>query len=215
MPDATQRTILGIVLALGASTGMAACGGGTPRTPTLEEEVVAAGGASDPDEATPENFVPDESADDVGSSPGAADGESRLTVGGNGGTLQLRSGAELRIPAGALTGNVEVILGLGAQSAVLATNENRAVGPILRVEPALAAANGTTFEISAPFASVPSGYSEEDLALAVETPGTQRALDIGGVQTRWENFPAKRVGNRLVAQVANLPGLRVAFVVTH
>lgn len=215
MIGATRYQILGLLLSLGTAAGMAACGGGTPRTPTLAEEVVAAGGASGPGEPSPAAFAPDESTDDVGSSPAAQESEARTTVGAGGATLQLRNGAALTVPAGALAAGTEVILGLGGQSAVLATNENRAVGPILRVEPALVAADGTAFEISAPFAAFPSGFTEGDLALAVETPTTQRALDIGGVQTRWENFPAKRVGNRLVATVTALPGLRVAFVVTH
>jgi hypothetical protein len=90
------------------------------------------------------------------------------------------------------------------------------VGPTLTIQPALVAAPGTRITVSVPFAQMPAGFSEEDIAVAVEVvDDNQRALQMGGVQTRWHNFPASITGRRMVAELTELDGLRLQFLASR
>ncbi|MCA9602477.1 MAG: hypothetical protein R3A78_06505 [Polyangiales bacterium] len=141
--------------------------------------------------------------------------QAQTVVGPAGATLHLTNGMSLDIPSGAVTTPVEVTMVAGESSQLLNSGSRQTVSPSVEVRPAIAANAGTTFEISAPLVALPRGYSDEDLALAVERPDEHRVLDRGPMRTLWQNYPVERKGGRIVAHVDTLHGLRVVFVVTR
>ncbi|MCS6799777.1 MAG: hypothetical protein NZ898_14890 [Myxococcota bacterium] len=146
----------------------------------------------------------------------SGDREVRARIGASGGVLELANGARLEIGEGALATSTEVTFALGATTAALQSREDRRpIGPVLLVEPALVAQPGQRFILSIPAAQLPSGFSAEDLALAVEQPAEERALGIGGPQTRWTLVTARHEGGRAIAELTELPGMRLGFVVAR
>ena len=90
----------------------------------------------------------------------------------------------------------------------------RALGPMLRVEPDLVSEGGA-FVVSIPRQRLPDEFQESDLALAMEEVGQQRAIDTLGTQTRWQFYPARIDGERFVAEMQGLHGHRVQFGVAR
>lgn len=191
----------GMVLAMGCA-GLLACGGGS-----------AEGGS---ERTTPE-ARPAAAPKPAGPVHEKGDGVITAEVATPGGTLELRNGAKLEIPEGTLAEPTEVTLGPGAHTKVFEHREGtEPIGPILQVEPSMVAAPGARFELSIPFPrGLPSGYSQDDLALGVEMMDEQRALQMGGVRTRWQNFPARVQSNRLLGELEELPGMRLQFLVAR
>jgi hypothetical protein len=139
--------------------------------------------------------------------------EVRAEVPTAGGTLELANGARVEVPADALPARTTLTFSVGPPTQVFAHREHQQpVGPMLQLEPALVATPGKRLRISVPFVQVPSGFTQDDLALAVESVAEQRALGMGGTQTRWQNFPVTVEGNRLVGELAEVPGMRLVFL---
>jgi len=155
---------------------------------------------------------------DVPSGPTVARGNRRVqgTVGPDGGTLTLEGGAELVIPAGALSEPTEITMTAVDPSEAIQMHRNQeGVGPSLLIVPAMRSAAGP-FELSVPFLTLPSGYSRDDLALATEEiQEVQRAMGMGGTQTRWVMNPAAIEGDEVVGTLQELSGHRVQFVVAR
>jgi hypothetical protein len=135
-------------------------------------------------------------------------------VGSAGGTLELDNGARLDIPAGALSENIQFTFAEGARTTAFSNHEyERPIGPIVEVAP------GTTLEspvrISIPLPKLPEGFEEKHLALGVEgVSKTQRAVGGQGLQTRWDYLTASAQGGRAVAELSEIEGHRVQFVVS-
>lgn len=144
-------------------------------------------------------------------------GEVRATVGSAGGTLSLSNGARLEIPAGALSRDVEVTFHVGADGQAFGDAERqRPLGPMLSIEPALAAESGASFVLSIPSLPVPTGFESDDLAFAMEeTDDGARAIDTIATQTRWQFYHVQVEGGRFVARTQAFPGHRVRFGVAR
>jgi hypothetical protein len=135
------------------------------------------------------------------------------TVGSAGGTLELDNGARLEIPPGALLETFEITFAEGDRTTAFSNKEfERAVGPILSIAPELPLS--APVKVSVPALRMPDGFSETDLALGLELLGQQRAVEMQGVQTRWDYFPAAANAGRAVAELGQVPGFRLQFIVS-
>ncbi len=143
-------------------------------------------------------------------------GGEKLTVavGREGGKLELANGARLEIPAGALSETAEITFSEGAHTTAFANHEyERPVGPTLQVGPTLNLKK--PFKLSVPLGKMPEGFTAKDLTLAAEVMSdSQRAVPMQGTQTRWDYLPATSTSERAVAELAQIPGYRVQFVVS-
>lgn len=136
-----------------------------------------------------------------------------VEIGRGGGSLELDNGARLEIPAGALQEAVEVTFAVGARTTAFSNKEfERPVGPVLEIAPELVLA--APIKVSVPALRLPDGFSEQDLALGVEILGDQRAIEMQGVQTRWDYQNASANAGRAEAQLTQVPGFRVQFLVS-
>lgn len=179
---------------------------------------VAGCGGSEPDPLfTPENTGGGE-ASTVGPVHERGDTSVQATVGPAGAVLELSNGAKLEIPAGALGDEVDVIFGLGRQTQAFSNRPNeRTLGPTLIVQPALIAQPGERIEVSAPVGMIPQPFTEEDVTLATENIDEMDPMsDVRDtVQTIWQYGNASVEGGRLVAEVQQLPGMRVQFLLSR
>lgn len=191
-------TIANLASAL-LSVGLIACGG--------SQSAETTGGPLEEEEPPPP------------ARPVSASGSSEATaaVASAGGTLSLENGARLEIPSGALSEPTEVVLRRGAEGQAFGDGENqRPLGPMLNIEPALFASDGGSFVVSVPSQTIPSGFEEADLAFAMEeVDDQQRAIDTLGTQTRWQFYPVEVENGRWMARVTGLPGHRVQFGVAR
>jgi hypothetical protein len=179
------------------SCALLACGSNAPRPAEPVETVEVAPRPSEPVSAR-------------------GDEEAHATVGEAGGTLALANGARLEIPARALSGDTEVRFQVGASGRAFGDAERqRPLGPMLAIEPSIMSA-GEAFELSIPQQPLPGGYSEDDLAFAVEeVHENARAIDTLGTETRWHFLPVEVRNGRFVARTDGLPGHRVQFGVAR
>jgi hypothetical protein len=194
------------VLTFAGACLLAACGGSSttvaPRAPMYRAE--AAPQAARPAPTTVARASGDQSA--------------TAWVGAPGGELTLGNGARLEIPAGSLAEPVEVVFSLGEEVAAFRNREDeRTVGPALVVSPEIAAANGARFVVELPFTTLPEGFTEDHVAVALERHDEDSSGFYGGAtRTTWEHAPARVVsGRKLRAELPVLPGLRVQFVVSN
>jgi len=186
-----------MLIALGFSA--AACGGGTSQTNG------GGGGTSDPvDEVT---------------GPVVQSGDRNVTanVGGPGGTLSLTNGARVEFPAGALSESYEVHFSVGTQTHAFNNRDyEKPVGPTIHLQPAMALSGGSV-SVSIPMSPIPSGFTEDDLTLAMEIPAAQqRSSAMGSTQTTWMHIPASSQNGRFVAEISReVPGMRLQFTVSE
>ncbi|MDQ3035262.1 MAG: hypothetical protein M3Y87_22840, partial [Myxococcota bacterium] len=141
--------------------------------------------------------------------------EVRARVGSAGGRLELANGGRLEIPAGALAQETEIFFGTGASAREAWDAETKQpLGPTLEVRPAIVAANGAEFRVSAPATQVPDGFEADDLALGHEEEVDARHLS-ATTATRWQMWPARVESGRFVADLPALGGHRVQFGVSR
>jgi len=144
-------------------------------------------------------------------------GDSKLIVevGRGGGVLRLGNGARLDIPEGALNEPVEITFSEGTHTTAFSNHEyERPIGPTLEIAPALDL--NQPFKLSVPLGSLPEGFAEKDLTLAAEVMSeSQRAVQMQGTQTRWDYLPASSDAGRAVAELSQIPGFRMQFVVSQ
>lgn len=143
--------------------------------------------------------------------------EARARIGRAGGTLSLANGARLVIPPGALSEETEVALLVGAEGHAFGDAERqRALGPMLAVEPAIVSAGGVPFELSIPEQPIPTGFERSDLAFAIEeTHEGARAIETLATRTRWQFYPVVVEGGRFVVRTSGFGGHRVQFGVAR
>jgi hypothetical protein len=176
------------------------------------------GCASAAPKAAPTTPLPPEAAEESRSSLAAVHerGGEKLTVdvGDEGGTLELDNGARLEIPRGALTEVTEVTFSRGTKTTAFSNHEwERPLGPTLEVSPGVPL--GTPVRISVPVSNLPEGFSPEDLALGLEVAADQqRGAEMTGTVTHWSYIPATSTSGRFVAELDQLPGYRLQFVVS-
>ncbi|MDB4986023.1 MAG: hypothetical protein JWN04_1201 [Myxococcaceae bacterium] len=137
-----------------------------------------------------------------------------VVVGPAGGTLELDNGARLLIPQGSLNGAVEVTFAEGARTTAFSNHDyEKVIGPTLEI--ALDSDLLLPVELSIPDTKLPEGFSEKHLALGVEAPAsTQRAIEGQAVATRWDYLDATSKEGRAVAQLPQVPGYRLQFLVS-
>ncbi len=142
--------------------------------------------------------------------------EATGTVGRAGGTFALANGGRLEIPSGAIASATDVRFANGADGQAFGDRENqRPLGPMLNVEPAIRSEGGD-LRVSIPQQPIPNGWSEDDLAFAMEeVADQQRAMDVLGTVTRWQFYRARVENGRFVAEVPGVPGHRVQFGVAR
>jgi hypothetical protein len=158
--------------------------------------------------------APEEREESVGAVHERGGDKLTVDVGGQGGTLELDNGARLEIPRGALTEVTEVTFSRGTKTTAFANHEwERPLGPTLEVSPGVPL--GTPVRISVPVSNLPEGFTADDLALGLEVPADQqRGAEMTGTVTRWSYIPATSTSGRFVAELDQLPGYRLQFVVS-
>lgn len=187
-----------VALAIALPVATAACGGGTQ---ARHEETTAATAPPPPPPAS--------------RAQARGDASASARVGRLGGTLELGNGARLEIDEGALSEEIEVTLTAGPPAHVFYITENQSpLGPLTETT-AVAATRTRSIHYSIPFPRLPEGYSEADLALAIEEEGEQREHFSSGTLTHWQMYPARHVGDRLVADLDGLQGHRLQFGVSR
>lgn len=194
-----ERTLIATLLAASAIVG---CGGGSEPEPLF----------------TPENTGGGEGSGAASPVHERGDTSVQATVGPAGAVLELSNGAKLEIPAGALGDRVEIVFGIGSQTQAFSNRENeRTLGPTLLVQPALVAQPGARIKVSAPAGPIPQPFTEDDVTLATENVDEMAPMsDVRtNVQTVWQYANASVQGGRLVAEVQELPGMRVQFLLSR
>jgi hypothetical protein len=116
-----------------------------------------------------------------------------------------------------LNQNVQIDFHVGAAGRAFGDAERqRPLGPTLAIEPAVHA-DGGNFEISIPEQRIPSGFSRDDLAFAMEevAGGAAHIGEQITTQTHWQFYRVSIEDGRFVARVDGLPGNRVQFGVAR
>ncbi|WP_257451921.1 hypothetical protein [Archangium lipolyticum] len=138
------------------------------------------------------------------------------SLGPSGGSLSLsQGGPRLEVPAGAI-GPQGLLLSMRVDEGPGHPAEPNVapVGPLLLISPMLEPSNGKGPILSIPLSSLPVGSDPEDLTLAAERPGDVGPGEAGGSPVlTWEYLPAQWVGERAVAELPRLRGMRLQFVV--
>jgi hypothetical protein len=193
-----QRAVL--VVFLGLFTG--ACGGGNASQQTGGGGASSGGGGGTVDQ-----------------NPVFQTGDRVVSaeLGQPGGTLSLGNGARAEFPAGAVGETVEVHFSTEAQTQAFNNRDyEKPVGPTLQLQPGIRLASGTV-AISIPATSIPSGFTDEQLMLAVEIPAdVQRSSVMGSTQTTWTYIAARSESGRFMADMPDaVPGMRLQFIVSE
>lgn len=193
----TWKTTLGLIALAAAG---AACGGGTTQTSST-----GPGGG------------PAATTGPTAAGPVIESGDRTLTaeVGGAGGTLSLTNGSRVEIPAGALSEDYEIHFSVASQTQAFNNRDyERPVGPTIHLQPAMPVASPLV--VSIPAASIPREFQDGELTLAVEVPAAgQRAGVMGSTQTTWSHVAARSENGRFVADLPDVPGMRLQFLVAE
>lgn len=141
-------------------------------------------------------------------------GSVSATVGSGGGSLELSEGPRVEIPAGAVSGTTDFVLKVAPKTTAFSNKESeRALGPTFSFSPHVEAGSAGAIEVSFPLASLPEGWGEPSIAYEVSQGAIVGAED--SVRTRWQYERASLQAGRVVAQLPNLTGLRMQFVLTN
>ncbi len=137
-------------------------------------------------------------------------------VGRMGGDLELANGARLEIEPGAITQEVQITMRSVDDGQAFGDRETRRpLTPVVDVSPGLMAQGGAHFRFSMPAQPIPSGFSEDDLALGHERDATRGRLTGSATHTRWDMFHARVINGRFVAELDELGGHRLQFGVSR
>lgn len=135
-------------------------------------------------------------------------------LGPEGGSLALAAdGIRLEIPSGVIDAEGKVVsLRVETFGDPPALPGAEPVGPRVTISPPIVPPEGKTFRVSVPIASLPVP-ADADLRLAVE-----KATDVGPGDgsgtptTSWDLVPTERSGDRAVATLFRVHGMRLQFV---
>jgi hypothetical protein len=135
-------------------------------------------------------------------------------VGPPGGTLELASGARIEIPAGAVSGGQDFVLNEAPMTTAFFNEEHeRPIGPTFVISPGVDAPEGGAIRVSIPLASYPKGWG--DVSLGVESPVGAMAGTDDSEHTKWDYENAKLTGGRATADLPQLNGYRLQFVLSN
>ena len=141
-------------------------------------------------------------------------GSVSAVLGPAGGSLSLSEGPKVEVPPGALTEAEEFVLKTAPLTTAFLNEEaERPEGPTFVFSPAVSAPEGRAIKVSIPLASYPEGWGEA--ALGYEYPEGKRVGAEDSMHTRWQYENATLSGGRAVAEVAELTGMRLQFVLTN
>lgn len=136
------------------------------------------------------------------------------TMGPAGGTLDIASGAKVEIPPGTFDEATDVVLTISQGTTAFFNSEHeKPVGPTFEVSPGMSAPEGRSIRVSIPLASYPEGWG--DVSLGYEYPEGERVGAEDSEHTKWQYENAKLSGGRAVAEVQELAGYRLQFVLTN
>jgi hypothetical protein len=132
-----------------------------------------------------------------------------------GGSLELDEGPRVLVPAGSVAdGDLDFVLRVAQKTTAFSNKESeRALGPTFSFSPPAAAPDGDAIEISFPLASLPDGWG--DPAIAYETSEGEVVGAEDSTRTRWQYERARVSDGRVVAQLPQVTGLRMQFVLTN
>ena len=140
-------------------------------------------------------------------------GTVSATFGPGGGSLELAEGPRVEIPAGAVTKSQDFVLKLAQKTTAFFNKESeRPLGPTFSCAPDLDSP-GAPIRISFPLASLPDGWGEPSIAYEVAEGEVVGGED--STRTKWQYERAALSGGRVVAQLPQLTGLRMQFVLTN
>ena len=140
-------------------------------------------------------------------------GSVAATLGPGGGTLELNEGPRVDIPGGALTDGQEFVLKIAPKTTAFFNKESeRPLGPTFSFSPPLESPAGA-IRVSFPLGSLPDGWGDPSIAYEVSEGEVVGAED--STRTKWQYERAALSGGRVVAQLPELTGLRMQFVLTN
>jgi hypothetical protein len=140
--------------------------------------------------------------------------KATATMGPAGGTLDIASGARVEIPPGTFSEATDVVITLSQGTTAFFNDEHeKPVGPTFEVSPAMQAPDGQSIRVSIPLASYPEGWG--DASLGYEYPEGARVGAEDSEHTKWQYENAKLSGGRAVAEVSEVAGYRLQFVLTN
>lgn len=142
-------------------------------------------------------------------------GSVAAKLGAGGGSLELDEGPRVAIPAGSITeGELDFVLRVAQKTTAFANKESeRALGPTFSFSPDVTAPAGDAIEISFPLASLPDGWGDPAIAYEVSEGEVVGAED--STRTKWQYERASLNAGRVVAQLPEVTGLRMQFVLTN
>ncbi|HEX2678486.1 MAG TPA: hypothetical protein VHM19_17660 [Polyangiales bacterium] len=141
-------------------------------------------------------------------------GSVSAVLGPQGGTLELTDGPRVEVPAGAVEGGQEFVLKTAQKTTAFGNKEHeKAVGPTFSFAPDVTAPSGKSITVSVPLPSVPQGWGDPAIAYEIDEGQVVGAED--STRTKWQYDNAKLQGGRVVAQLPQLPGLRLQFVISN
>jgi hypothetical protein len=145
-------------------------------------------------------------------------GSANQQTGGGGGTSSGSDGTVDQNPV-FQTGDRVASAHMGAPGGTLSLGNRdyeKPVGPTLHLQPGINLSGGSV-TVSIPATSIPGGFTEDNLTLAVEIPGeVQRSSVMGSTQTTWTYLPAHSANGRFTADLSDVvPGMRLQFLVSE
>jgi hypothetical protein len=135
-------------------------------------------------------------------------------LGPGGGTLELDEGPRVDVPAGAVTEGQDFVLKIAQKTTAFFNKEDqKPLGPTFSFAPDLDAPAGESIKISFPLASVPDGWGDPSIAYEVDEGKIVGSED--STRTQWQYERAQMSGGRVVAQLPQVTGLRMQFVLSN
>jgi hypothetical protein len=131
-------------------------------------------------------------------------------LGPSGGTLELDEGPRVDVPAGAVTEGQDFVLKLAQKTTAFFNKESeRPLGPTFSFAPDLASA----IKVSFPLASLPDGWGDPSIAYEISDGEILGSED--STRTKWQYERARVSGGRVMADLPEVTGLRMQFVLSN
>ncbi len=141
-------------------------------------------------------------------------GSVAAVLGPPGGTLELNEGPRVEVPPGAVQGGQEFVLKIAQKTTAFHNKESeKAIGPTFTFAPSVDAPAGRSITVSLPLGALPEGWGEPAIAYEIDEGEVAGAED--STRTKWQYENAKVSGGRAVAELPNLAGLRLQFVLSN
>jgi hypothetical protein len=137
-------------------------------------------------------------------------GSVSAKLGPGGGTLELDEGPRVDVPAGAVTEGQDFVLKLAQKTTAFFNKESeRPLGPTFSFAPDL----NSAIKVSFPLASLPDGWGDPSIAYEVSEGEIMGSED--STRTKWQYERARVSGGRVMADLPEVTGLRMQFVLSN